>query len=188
MPVIERRLPFPRGDTMDGIDPTRTPTATSDPALPGRTYEAEDSVHGTAQMITLIAVRNKTGGDITVARDFCQFATTALDNFREIGAFGTDCTAGVFSLGLDDKYVIGATIRENDIFYCVLKGKVGVRAETSSVSLSAGDSIACDADGRVNGAVAAAGEAVCGVLDAAADTANAVSVIHAQGLGHKQSS
>jgi hypothetical protein len=186
MPRVYPDLPFPRGDTLCGLNSIKTPTATTEPGIPGRVYEHKDTVHDTPKTVYLIAVRNETGGDITVARDFCQFATTELDNFREIGAFGTDCSAGVFSLGLDDAYTLADVIPEHDVFYCVLEGPVGVRAEASSVSLSAGDSVACDASGRVNGAVCAAGEASCGVLDADASTADAVIVIHALGLGAKQ--
>ncbi len=137
----------------------------------GRIFETSDTVHGTGQTIKLRVVKNDltaSGAAITVARDLCQFSSADEGDFgRRIGYFGTACSAGVVSKPLDDAYVVGSEIPDNDLFYVVEEGWCDIRTESSTANLSAHDPIAADGDGRINGAAAAAGEAVIGFIDQA---------------------
>jgi len=176
----ESALPFPRGSTMsDAALSGVTPAAGDYKGIAGRTYEVADTVHGTGRTVTLIALKNGSS-DLTVARRFLEFSAAAPLDWGRVVAGYCD-TAGAVVVALDDAYVVGDTIKAYDVFWGVLKGPVGVLTETSSVNLAAGNAVASDGSGYVNGAAAAAGEFVAGHIDAASTTAAEVVVVHMAG-------
>jgi hypothetical protein len=132
----------------------------------GKIYEAPDTVHDTGKPIKLLVVQNETGGDITVARKFGSFrATTAKDFGRIIGAF-PNTTAGGVAVALDDKYTVGTTILEHDLFYVVLEGPCNVLTAAAVNSLAANIGVVSDNAGLIaNKAAPAAGEFPVGALD-----------------------
>ena len=157
-------LPFPRGQVYS--DNVITMTATLGQEHEGRIYEVPDTVHNTGQKVKLRVVRNVTGAAITVARNGCEFAKTALGFGRKIAAFGAALSGqGVVAKPLDDAYVVGTTIPANDLFYVVESGPCYVLTEGVVVNLPVGTAVAWDAAGRVNGARAAAGQYVFGTTD-----------------------
>lgn len=172
----EKTLPFPRGQTHSDAGIVTMAADTYD-HLEGKIFEVEDTVHNTGTKILLRCVRNATGAAITVTRTFVQFGITALDMGRVIDAFAGDCVAGDVSKPIDDGYLVGFSIPSLDLFYVVEAGFCSVLSESSAVSLASGDAVACDTNGRMNGEVAAAGEAVVGTLDLAADTVDTAYVI-----------
>jgi hypothetical protein len=146
-------------------------------SLEGTIYEVPDTIHGLGGVVKLRCVRNDTGSAITVANDLCEMAAASAGDFgRKVDTFPCN-TAGAICKPLDDAYTI-TSIPANDLFYVVEAGPCAVRVESSSVSLSGGNSLASDGSGRINGAVAAAGEYVVGVADAACSTASAELVVH----------
>lgn len=174
-----QELPFPRGSTWNqGGGNGLTLSATLPPAsLEGTIYEVPDTVHKLGGVVKLRCVRNDTGSAITVANDLAEITcATAGDFGRKVDTFPCN-TAGAVCKPLDDAYTI-STIAANDLFYVVEAGPCNVRAEASSVSLSAGDAVASDSSGRINGAAAAEAEYIVGVADAACTTANAEVRIH----------
>lgn len=178
-------LPFPRGQTESDAGNAAVST-TRMKELEGRCYKASDDEHGTGQDVTLRIVRNITGGDITVANDFCQFALTTEGFGRKVSRFGTDCTAGDPGCALDDAYTL-VTIPENDLFYVIDKGPVKVRNDLAgSNSRDAHDALAIDANGRIKQAVAAAGEAVVGTQDETSTVASAECLMYARPLFDQQ--
>ena len=182
MGMKEHALPFPRGQTMgDGV---LTLTDTYRDSLEGRLFTVPDTVNATGMEVTLRVVKNDTGSAITVARDLCQFSVaTAKDFGRRIDSHGSACTAGDISKPMDDAYTVAQSIPDDDLFYVVDEGPCQIRTESSSCSLTAQDAVAADGDGRINGAAAAAGEAVVGVIDATtAEESTAVLVYVTGGL------
>lgn len=180
-------LPFPRGTTWkDNSTAIGTLlTGTPEASLIGRRFWVADEVHGLGNEVELVVLQNQTGGDITVARDFCQFrTTTAYDFGRMCGAFGTGCSAGLISLALDDKYSVGKVIEEFDLFLAVVVGPVSVRTAAASVANGVHESVAADANGRIKATAAAASEAVCGVIDEAQTAEDTAVVMHALGMPH----
>ena len=174
----DHAMPFPRGRTY-GDNGVLTMTATLGQDHEGRVYEVPDSKHNTGQKVKLRVVRNVTGGDITVAWDGCEFATTPLGFGRKIAAFGAALSGqGVVAKPMDDVYGIGTTIPENDLFYVVESGPCYCRTEGVVVNLPVGTAVAYDAAGRVNGARAAAGQYVFGTTDRNCVVLNEPVVIH----------
>lgn len=173
-------LPFPRGSTYS--NGTLTMTATLADHLEARIFEVPDTEHGTGELVKLRVVRNDTGAAITAARDLCQLihpTADALEAGRKCYAFGTDLSDhGVVAKPLDDAYTVGQSIVANDLFYVVEKGPCTVRTETVVVSLPRGTAVAADANGRINGARAAAGEYVVGTIDFACWTTSTDVVVH----------
>jgi len=84
-------------------------------------------------------------------------------------------------VALDDAYTVGQVIKAYDLFWTVQRGPVKVATEASSVNLAAGNAVATDDSGLVNGAVAAKGEFVAGHIDAASTTAGEEVLIHMAG-------
>ncbi len=178
-------LPFPRGETQSDAGNV-TPTTTHLSELEGRRFKVKDTEHGTGLDVTLLCVRNVSGGDITVANDFCQFLTTTEGWGQKVNRFGTGCTAGDQGCALDDAYKI-TTIPENDLFYVVDCGPVKVRNDSGgSNGRAAHDALAIDTNGRIKQAVAAAGEAVVGTQDEANTVASAECLMFARRLENQQ--
>ena len=175
----DKTLPFPRGSTYsDGGQIAMT--ATYCDGLEGRVFETEDTVHETGQKIKLRVLRNTTGGDITVARNFCEISLAASLAFgRKCSAFGAALSGqGVMAKPLDDAYAVGQTIPENDLFYVVELGPCGVLTDANAIALAAGSAITTDAAGRIHAAVAAAGEYVIGTLDRSAVVSGQEVIVH----------
>ena len=150
-------------------------TATMASHLEGKIYEVEDTVHDTGTKVLLRCVRNDSGSAITVARQYCGFDNGALE-------FGGSCdgyaaSAGEICKPMDDAYTAGVSIPSLDLFWLLEEGPCTVVNETSSVSLTAHESVATDAAGATNGAAAAAGEFAVGVIDQDQDTADAEAVV-----------
>lgn len=177
---MHQNMPFDRGETASGGNYVGLTLDSSWMlALAGFRVVVPDTVHGTGRKVTLVAVKNG-AANLTIARKFVAFSTaTALDYGRVISGYNT--AAGGVVLSPDDAYTVGQVIPAYDVFYCVLAGPVTLTTEASSVSLAAGDQVASDASAFVNGAAAAAGEYVYGVIDAASTTTGASVVIHATG-------
>ena len=184
MSYVHVGLPFPRGNVRSDKSDDITLSDTTFSDLEGKLYMVNDTVHSTGKNVILRAVKNDTGSDITVARDcFYRYSTGANDFGRRIA--GKCNAAGIVGRPIDDKYPVGYVIPDDDIFYVVEEGPCYVKTEASSVNLSAGDAVATDASGLVNGAAAAAGEAVLGTIDAACTTASTTVVVHVRGDVHK---
>ncbi len=178
-------LPWPRGQTESDQGNVAVST-TRLKEYEGRLYKASDTEHGTGQDVTLRIVRNTSGGDITVANDFCQFELTTEGFGRKVSRFGTDCTAGDPGCALDDAYKL-VTILENDLFYVIDKGPVKVRNDLAgSNGRAAHDALAIDTNGRIKQAVAAAGEAVVGTQDETNTVASAECLMYARSLFDQQ--
>ncbi len=175
------QLPFERGRSASGMGlPGLTLTDTSFAELEGKIYSVPDTVHGKGGMIRLIALKNDSGGDLTVARRFLMFTSTSAYDWRRRAKWND--TKGGVVVAMDDKYTVGATILQYDIFLAVLEGLVTVKTEaTDSVSLTAGNSIISEANGLVYVDPAAAGEFVAGAIDADSNTAGEDVVIHMAG-------
>lgn len=159
-----RALPFPRGSTF-GDRGVKTMTAAIARAvnLAGRVYEVEDSVHGTGKLVNLRVVQNETGADITVARTLYKFSSASAEYFgREINfrsGIGNVCKP------LDDKYTVGETIPEHDLFYVLESGPCGILTSSDGlVNLQAGWAVSSDDEGRLGIAKSAAGYFVVGTL------------------------
>jgi hypothetical protein len=124
-------------------------------------------------------VKNDSGAAITSARKFYKFATTdALDFGRRIA--DVNDSAGGVCKPMDDAYVVGTSIADDDLFYVVEAGPCYVNTEASSVSLSAGGAVVSDASGLVDGAAPAAGNYICGRIDADCTTTSTAVVIHVE--------
>jgi len=150
----DKSLPFPRASTYfqgGAVDTNKDLTT-----VIGCVREVPDTVHGTGTKVKLRAVKNASGSAITIARKFYKFDTGALDLGREIK--GLNNVAGGLCKPMDDAYTVGNTIAAGDVFWVVESGYCYGVTEASSVNLAAGDAIASDASGLVNGAKAAAGE------------------------------
>lgn len=163
-PIIGH-LPFQRGKTASGG--LLTPTATYRDELEGRFYWAEDTLHGTKQPVVLLCLRNTTGAAITVARKFVKLDITTAKSVASAGDTFPNTTAGGVALPLDDAYVVGSSIADDDIFTVVAWGYCSVLTGASVTNLAAGNAIASDNAGliaNVSGG-AAAGEFVIGRLD-----------------------
>ena len=181
MGIAEGNLPFPRGSTWGdrgraGLTLSDTVPSTQE----GMEYVVQDTVNGTLRPVTLIVLKNDTGSAITVAKKFLKFSSTsAKDLFRRCAGYND--SAGGIVVAMDDKYTAGITIPDDDLFYAVIEGPVQLTTEASSVNLAAGDSVASDASAYVNGAAAAAGEFVAGVIDAASTTAGEEVLVYMAG-------
>lgn len=161
-------LVFPRGSTFDQDVGDSNLSATRASELLGQIFESDDTENDTGERILLRLVQNNSGGVITVARKLYYFGTGGLLEWgRKID--GEAFQAGMVCKPMDDAYPVGKEILANDYFYVVERGLCKVQLEPTTVALSAGDAIATDAQGFVNGAVAAAGEYVVGqiMVDAA---------------------
>jgi meiotically up-regulated gene 157 (Mug157) protein len=122
-------------------------------------------------------VKNDTGSAITAANKFCEFSTTSARDFGgRVGTFPAD-TAGAVVKPLDDAYAAGYSIPANDMFYVVEDGLCDVLAE-ATYNLTAGDPVATDAAGLVNGAQAAAGEYIVGRIDVSGTTGSVNVLVH----------
>ncbi len=183
MGFADNVLPFSRGSTMADKSALLSLGDDTYNDLEGRCYVVPDTENGTGEPVVLRCVKNDTGSAITVTHDFYRYSTGAKDWGRRIGAVCD--SAGEVGKPMDDAYVVGATIPDDDLFYVVESGPCTVRPETSSVSLSGGDPIATDLSGRANGAAAAAGEAVLATIDAACTTATTEVLFHIRGDVHK---
>jgi hypothetical protein len=175
----EKTLPFPRGGTyLDGVV-TGSDTLASH--LEGKLYEVDDTVHGTGHKVILRCVKNDTGSAITIARSFAKFSTTSQYDFgRRVGTFPND-TAGGVCKPMDDAYTVGNTIADDDLFYVVEEGPCWVTSEATTYNITAGDALASDASGLVNGAAAAAGEYVVGTADLQGTAESTAVVVHVAG-------
>ena len=187
--MIEKTLPFPRGKTMaQGVV---TPDDSYFEHLEGRLFEAKDTVHGTGVPVILRVVKNDKGSAITISTDgetFFKYSTTdAKDWGRRISAINN--VAGGVAKPIDDFYTEGSdpvsSIPDDDLFYIVEQGPCYAKTEASSVNLSAGDPIASDNAGLVNGAVAAAGETVLGTIDEDCTTTSTAVLVWVKGDVHK---
>ena len=110
-------------------------------------------------------VKNDTGDDITVAKKFGEFSTGALDFGRRIGTFPAD-TAGAIVKPLDDAYVVGTKIPDDDLFYVVDAGPCEVLAEATIGTAAAGKACCTDSAGLVDGDICPEGSYAVGTLDA----------------------
>lgn len=166
-PPILGDLPFPRGKTASGG--LITPTVNYRKEVCGKFYWSPDTVHSTDVPVVLLTVRNRTGGDITVARKFAELDIThAYGVANAVDTFPCD-TAGGVCAALDDAYVVGGTIPENDLFYVVVYGFVSVLTDSAVNSLAAGGGVVSTNAGLIaNKATGAAGEFIVGRLDYAA--------------------
>lgn len=175
-------LPFPRGGTYgDGGANGLTLDDNTASHLEGRIYEVEDTIHGTGGKTKLRIVKNDTSADITVARAFGEFSVGALDFGRRIGTFPAD-TAGAIVKPLDDAYVVGTKIPDDDLFYVVEAGPCAVKAEATISTAAAGLACATDNKGLVDGAVCPEGSYSPGVLDATPEANKDVVVWVNEGL------
>ncbi len=141
-------LPFPRGETMSqGAPITLTDAAYKD--LEGKIFDVQDSKHGTGKPVRLRIVKNDSGGDLTVARTFMGFSTTSDYDYgsRSSGLAG----AGAPCKPMDDMYVVGFTIPDDDLFYVVESGPCYVNTAAASVDLPAGTVVASAANGVILG-------------------------------------
>lgn len=175
----ERCLPFPRGRTLSQAGGDIGELSLDDDKFSGwegRIFEVDDSVHGTGETVRLRCVKNDTSGDITVARKFAEFGANAGDFGKRIGDFpGTN--AGFVCKPLDDAYVVGFTIPEDDLFWVVESGPCSVLTNGDTLSLTAGDALAMDTDGLVSDDPAAAGEFVVGQSDITTTSATAITLL-----------
>jgi hypothetical protein len=164
--MIENDLYFPRGSTYSQGSDTMTLNSTRAQELEGTRCWAVDTVHGMGAPVELIVLRNRTGGDITVARKFLELKQDEAKSFgRQVDTFPAD-TAGAVALPLDDAYTIGAIIPENDLFYAIVKGPCDVLTGSNANVLTAGGAIGTAADGTITNAITgAAGNFVIGTLD-----------------------
>jgi len=164
LPIIGD-LPFPRGKT--GAQGLITPTSTYQGNLEGKAFFSEDTVHSTGVPVVVLCVRNTSGSAITVARKFAQFDnTTAKSCASAIDVF-PNVTAGGLCAPLDDAYVVGGSIPDDDLFYVVIRGFCSVLTSASVTNLTAGEPVSSDNGGfiaNVNGG-SAAGEFVVGTVD-----------------------
>ena len=177
-----KELPFPRGSTFsdkggNGI----ALDANTYSHLEGQIFETEDTDHGPGTKVTQRVVKNDTSNDITVAKKFGEFSTGALDFGRRIGTFPAD-TVGASVKPLDDAYVVGTTIPEDDLFYVVEAGPCSVLAEATITTAAAGKACCTDAAGLVDGAICPEGSYAVGVLDATPVGSTAVVVWVNEGL------
>lgn len=183
--MSEKTLPFPRGRTYgDGVV---TLDDTSASHLEGQIFEVEDTVHGTGEKVFLRCVKNDSGAAITTARRLYKFSTTDLLDFgRRIS--GLVHANGMICKPMDDAYPEGTSIPKFDLFYVVEKGNCYVTLESVAVALAAGDAVACDQSGFLDGAVAGAGEYVVGIIDVDAGVVSADVVVHvAAGIVNSES-
>jgi len=169
-------LPFPRGSTYGdrGLVTMSSDTAQD---LEGRCFEADDTINSTPKKVVLRIVRNGSGGALTCAKKFFKYGTSAGQLGRVIT--GLCDSAGMIGKPMDEKYVDDGitSIAANDLFYVIEAGPTKVLTEASAVSLSAHAALATDANGLINGAAAAAGEAVLATLDSAATSTNTATLI-----------
>jgi hypothetical protein len=146
--------PFARGDTYFG---TGTPTANDGDQICGRKYEFPDTVNGTNYKVVCMAVRNTSGSAITVARACGEFDTGVNSIDREISQFPAN-TAGAYCWPLDDAYVVGTTIADDDIFYVVVEGPCVVKTSATGTSEAAdvtqGVGVVINGSGLVDGSPA----------------------------------
>ncbi len=175
--MSEKTLPFPRGKTYgDGVvtlDVTNYDTAKH---LEGTIHEVEDTVHGTGEKVFLRIVKNESGSAITAARKLFSFGLSPKDLGRRIRRLAF--IKGMLCKPLDDKYVVGFSIPDGDLFYLVETGFCTIQLESTAVALSQGDAVTTDQSGLLDGAVAGAGEYVVGQIDVDAAVASANVVVH----------
>ena len=155
---MEKTLPFPRGSTLSdgelvGLDDD------SFSHLEGKLFEVPDTVHGTGQTIILRAVKNDSTADITVARTLMAFSTTTANDFgaRVSGLAG----AGAVCKPMDDAYVVGFTIPDDDIFYVVERGPCDVNSNAGDVAIAAGMAMASAANGVLKSGTCAQATEYC---------------------------
>lgn len=172
----QNALPFPRGTTFQqGL--SMSPGDQTFKDMEGKIFFHHDSVHKTGQMIKLRCVKNDTGAAITVKRGFMMFSTTdAYDFGNRVTSYAT---AGAVCKPLDDAYTVGFSIPDDDLFWLVEEGPCGVLTEASAISLSAGNVVASDASGLVNGTPCAqASEYAAGSIGPAAVTISTEIVVY----------
>jgi len=173
-------IPCARGYTLGDTGLTGlTLDATSYLGQCGVPFQVLDTVHGTGRLVTLMPVKNESGGALTVARRFLKFATSAL-NFGRVSAGYNDAAGGIV-VAMDDAYTVGQSIAEHDVFLVVLAGPVYVNTGATGVSLAQGVAVSSDASGYVQAATSTAGQFVAGTLDAATTAEATAVVVHMAG-------
>jgi len=176
MSYTDRTLPFPRGETYNESGLLTLTNYSYWSHLEGQRFKVPDTVHSTGADVELIVLRNGSGSAITSEARLLKFGTAALNFGRVAGGFNN--VAGGVAVPLDDAYTASKSIASNDLFYAVLSGPCNVKTEASSVNLAQGAAVASDASGYINGAAAAAGETVIGVIDQASTTVAESVVVH----------
>jgi hypothetical protein len=173
-------LPFDRGATMSHWNVfSKTLDANSWLGLAGQRFWVRDTVHETGAPVCLIALKNGAAA-LTVAKKFVKLSTASAE-YRAGVITGYNDTAGGVCIALDDQYTVGKEIPAYDIFFGVLIGPVKVTSEASAVSLTAGDPVASDASGLLDGASATAGQYVVGTVDQDAAATDTDTLIYASG-------
>lgn len=174
--MAESALPFPRGRTAGDGELSLDDTTLQD--LEGKRYVVDDDVHNTGLPVVLMVVKNDTGAAITVARKFGEFsAADTYDMGRRLGQFPAN-TEGAIAVPLDDKYTVGQSIPDDDLFYVILKGPVSVLAAATVVNLAAHIPVMTSSTGLVADAAApTAGSFVIGTLAYAASYVAGAAVV-----------
>lgn len=170
-------LPFPRGGTASDFGQI-TGSDTMWSHLEGRVYKVPDTQHGTGQDVYLRAVKNDSASVLTVARKFCRWSLTSDYDFgRRVAGYVN--SAGLSCKPIDDAYAAGLEIPAYDIFYVIEGGPCLVQTEATAVDLEAGDAVASDASGLINGdPCAQATEYAVGTVYSDCTTAGALVAIH----------
>lgn len=167
-------LPFARGEVWsDGLV---TLTDTIAESLAGRTYECNDTVHGTGEPVTLRIVRNDSGAALTSSYRPLRWATGELDIGRGVAGFAN--AQGQRCIPMDDAYTAGTSIADMDLFYAVDEGPCYIYTEATTVNLAAHDPVCADATGYLDGTTATTGDYVIGVIDQASTTTSEAVVVH----------
>ncbi len=177
-------LPFPRGGTASDFGQV-TPSDGMFNHLAGRIYEVPDTVHGTNEKVLLRVVVNDNASALTTARKFVKFSTTSDYDYGRL-ASGVVDSAGLECKPIDDAYADGLSIPAYDAYYVVECGICTCQTEATAVGLSAGDPVASDASGFVNGVKCAqATEFAVGNIDSASTTAADRVAVHINAGLHK---
>lgn len=171
--MIQPILPFARGSvasgaSTDGTLPINALGATvtlSDtnattgvplnrPDLVGLEVEVRDTVHGTNRLVTLVAVQNVSGSNLTLrpAGQYLavNFATGNYAPMCFVQGIGGAAATEVMIMP-DDKYGTNTVVPDNDWFWAVKKGPVYATVNTGAVAV--GDTLTFAADGGVINAV-----------------------------------
>lgn len=177
---LAKHLPFARGSTMSDWNVlSKTLGASTWLSLAGEKFFVPDTQHATGQQVGLILLKNGSSA-LTTENRFLEFSVATAKYFGSV-VTGYNTTANGIVVALDDAYPAGKSIPAYDLFWGVFLGPVNVKTEATSVNLSAGDPVASDASGYVDGAAATAGSFVAGTIDAdSTSTATAV-LIHMAG-------
>lgn len=170
-------LPFPRGGTASDFGAV-TPSDGLYSHLAGRIYEVPDDQHGTGENVLLRVVVNDNASALTTARKFVGFSTTSDYDYGRY-ADGIAGSAGEACKPIDDAYAASLSIPAYDAYYVVERGICSVQTEAGGVSLAAGDAVATDANGFINGTKCAqATEYAVGSIDKACTTSSQIVAIH----------